>query len=247
MFRRALPWLLCVPALAACPGNSLEDFSGRELRVLILPTGSATSERFRFQAELVRVEPEAGCLRLHSDVEVLLNGVPLQVFQGSQPPNPDDPCGSAEAIPPTFNVTLEAAAFKGEPRNAVLEIRDGEERIVGEFQNFFARHTLVQLQPPQVLRPGEEVFLAWEPATDDLSLIETVALFTEGSEEALQVPVTPEAGGLRVTLPAQLPTGKAFMVARAANIPAVRCEGVLRCTGWVPTGNFPYVEVLIQP
>jgi len=247
MLRRALPWLLCVPLLAACPGNILEDFSGRELRFQILPTPKAGAERFRLQVELVRLAPEVGCLRLRKGVEVLLNGVPLQVFEGSQTPDPDGPCGSPEPIPPTFSVLLEAKAFTGEPRNAVLEIRDGDERIVGEFQNFFARHTLVQLQPPQVMRPGQEVFLAWEPATDDLSIIETVAFFTEGSEKAISVPVKPEAGGLRVTLPADLPPGKAFLVARAANIPALRCEGVAKCAAWVPTVNFPYVEVLIQP
>lgn len=246
MFRRSLPWLLCVPALAACPGNSLEDFSGRELRVLVKPTGSATSERFPFQAELVRVAPEAGCLRLHEGVEATLNGAPLQVFEGSQAPDPDGPCGSPFPLPPTFNASVEAEAFKGEPRNAVLEIRDGEERIVAEFQSFFARHTLAQAQPPQAMRPGQEVFLAWDPPTDDLSVIETVGVLTEG-REVIQVPVKPEVGGLRATLPADLPPGKAFMIARAAHIPAVRCEGVAKCTAWVPTGNFPYVEVLIAP
>lgn len=247
MLRRSLPWLLCVPFLAACPGNNLEEFSGRELRVQVLPTGSTTSERFSFRAELVRRAPEVGCLGLHSGVEATLNGVPLHVFEGSQTPDPDGPCGSPAPVPPTFSATVEAESFKGEPRNAVLEIRDGDERIVGEFQNFFARHTLAQAQPPQAMKPGEEVFLAWEPPTDDLSIIETVGIYVEGVEKAIQVPVKPEAGGLRATLPADLPAGRAFLIARAANIPAVRCEGVAKCTALVPTVNFPYVEVLIQP
>lgn len=247
MLRRSLPWLLCVPALAACPGNSLEDFSGRELRVQVLPTGSATSERFPLKAELVRVAPEVGCLGLHSGVEATLNGAPLHVFEGSKTPDPDGPCGSPAPVPPTFNASLGAGAFTGEQRNAVLEIRDGDARIVGEFLNFFARHTLVQQQPPQVVKPGAEVFLAWEPATDDLSVIEHVGLYVEGVEKAIEVPVKPEAGGLRATFPADLAPGRAYLIARAADIPAVRCEGVARCTAWVPTVNFPYVEVLIQP
>ncbi len=247
MLRRSLPWLLCLPALTACPGNSLEDFSSRELRVQVLPTGSATSERFPLEAELVRISPEAGCLRLHDGVEVTLNGAPLHVFAGSQTPDPDGPCGSPMPIPPTFNGSLEAATFKGEPRNAVLEIRDGDERIVAEYQNFFARHTLAQAQPPQAVKPGQEVFLAWDPPTDDLSLIDTLGVRVQGVSETLQVPVKPEVGGLRVTFPADLAPGRVFVVARSASIPAVRCEGVAKCTAMVPTVNFPLVEVLIQP
>jgi len=246
MLRRSLPWLLCVPLLAACPGNSLEDFSGRTLRVLILPT-SPTAERFGFQAELVRVTPEAGCLRLHEGVEATLNGAPLHVFEGSQTPDPDGPCGSPRPIPPTFNASLEAQSFKGEPRNAVMEIRDGDERIVAEFQNFFAPHTFARAQPPQAMRPGQEVFLAWNPPTDDLSAIEDIGLLTEGADKPIQVPARPEAGGLRVTLPADVPPGRAFLSARSASIPVLRCEGVAKCTAEVPTVNFPLVEVLIQP
>jgi hypothetical protein len=74
------------------------------------------------------------------------------------------------------------------------------------------------------VKPGEEIVLPWDPPTDDLSVIEEVFLL------GTRVPATPEAGGVRFTLPADIPTGRVKVVVRGSNIPVERCEGVALCT-----------------
>ncbi len=240
MRRRPLPLLLlCASVGGACSGNSLEDFSQRELRVQILPM-LGTQERVQFKAELVRIEAEAGCLRLEEGVTATLDGAPLQVYAGSPTPDGVDvegPCGSPVPVPPTFSTTLDVTRFRGEKGDAVLEIRDGDTRIVAEFPNFYAPHGIARTDPPQTVKPGQEVVLAWDPPTDDLSIVDSVGLFgpglTKPDGSATSVAVRPEAGGLRVTLPADLPAGSIRAVARSAHVPPARCEGVARCTALV--------------
>jgi hypothetical protein len=228
--------LLCASVGGACSGNSLEDFSRRELRVQVLPL-IGTREQVRFQAELVRIEAEAGCLRLESGVTATLDGAPLSVYEGSQTPDADGPCGSPVPVPPTFSLILDAARFTGAQGHAVLEIRDGDQRILAEFPHFYAPHGIARTDPPQTVRPGQEVVLAWDPPTDDLSIVEEVGLFgaglTKPDGSATTVAARPEAGGLRVTMPATLPSGSIGVVARSAYIPPTRCEGVARCTALV--------------
>jgi hypothetical protein len=227
--------------LVACSGNSLEDFSGRELWVVMLPPTEPNPERYGFKAELVRRKAEVGCLRLHDDVKATINGQPLNVFRGTTTPDPDGPCGSP-AVPPVFTTWVDAALFfEGEPRNAVVEIVDGDERIVAEYAHFFARHAFARPTSPLTAKPGQELFLAWDPPTDDLSIIEQV---TVGDR---RVPVRAEAGGLRLTLPADLPTGPVRVMSRASDIPAVRCEGVATCSAASMVIVGPSVEVDIQP
>ncbi len=246
MTRRAWAWLPCVCVLAACEsGNDLKEFSGRELSALMLPSGGTQpTPTYRFQGELVRRAAEVGCLALPSDVKVTLNGMPLQVFGGTQPPpsDPDGPCGATTVVPPTFGAALDAKLFlEGEPRNAVLEIQDGEERIVAEYQNFFARHSFAKLETPPTVKPGQELFLAWDPATDDLRVIEEVSI------GGRRVPARAEAGGLRFTVPADQPAGLVRVGARASDIPAVRCEGVALCTAASMVIVDRSVDIHVQP
>jgi len=237
--RSLLLGLLSVCLLAACePGNSLRSFSGRELRTVILPpSGSNSPTQVVFKAELVPKEPESGCLQLHPGVEATLDGIPLTVTPGMALTR-DGPCGEPG---PTFINPVDTALFFAAPRNAVLEIRDGGERIVAEFTHFFARHTFKQVSPTPTVKPGEELFLPWDPPTDDLSLIDKVALDSLGS-----VPAQPEAGGVRVTIPAELPEGALQVTARASAIPAERCEGVALCTAASLVISPRSAQVLVQ-
>ncbi len=238
MLRRSLPWLLCLPALTACPGDSLEDFSRRALRAQVERGGEG--EQPLFSARLDRLEPEEGCPRLRSSAKATLNGEPLQVMRGQEEPDGDLPCFEL----PTFALRLDRARFAGEPEDAVLEIQDGDERIVARYRNLFGRHGLARGASPQVVKPGQEVFLAWDPPTDDLSLVEVV-FYGESFVQA-----RPEAGGLRVTFPADLPAGP--LKVRAPGLPlapVVRCEGVRSCSavGDLVSPEEEEVEVLIQP
>lgn len=249
MSRRPLPLLLlCASVLGACSGNSLEDFSTRELRVGVNPI-AGDSTHVSFKAELVPLEAERGCKRLRSGVTATLDGVPITVYEGSQTPDPDGPCGSPEPIPPTFGIVLDASRFTGTQGNAVLEIRDGDERIVAEYQNLYAFHGIARTTPAQAVKPGQEVVLQWEPATDDLSIIEWVALLgpglTKANGAATRVTAVPEAGGLRVTMPNDLPSGSIGGVARSPYIPPVRCEGVAVCTAIVRAP--PPTELRVEP
>jgi hypothetical protein len=223
--RSLLLGLLSVCLLAACePGNSLKSFSGRHLRAVVLPpSGTDSRTQVVFKAELVLKEPESGCLQLHPGVEATLDGIPLKVTPGVALTR-DGPCSDPE-LWPTFINRVDAALFLGEPRNAVLEIRDGGDRIVVEYRNLFARHTFQQLSPAPTVKPGEEVFLPWDPPTDDLTLVTSASLDTVGV-----VPVRPEEGGVRLTIPPGFPEGPVQVSTRASVIPAERCEGVALCT-----------------
>lgn len=213
---RFFPFLLCATLLAGCErGDDLHRYSGRVLRVgMNGPSGS-------FVGVLERDKPESGCLQLHPDVTATFDGVPLQVFPGAPIIDPDL-CNSPDS-PPAFTGKLDPQLFMGEPRNGVMEIRDGDERITAEFRNFFARHAFAQIDPPPTVKPGEELFLPWDPPTDDLSA--TNEVFVLGAS----VPATPEAGGVRFTVPANTPTGRVKVDVRVSNIPFERCEGVVDC------------------
>jgi hypothetical protein len=223
--RSLLLGLLSVCLLAGCePGNSLKSFKGRHLRAVVLPPAAADDRsKVVFKAELILKEPEAGCLQLHPGVEATLDGIPLQVTPGVALTR-DGPCGDPE-IWPTFINPIDASLFLGEPRSAVLEIKDGDDRIVAEYINLFARHTFQQPATPPMVKPGQELFLPWDPPTDDLSSVETVAL-----DNLSLVPVRPEAGGVRLTIPADFPEGPVQVTTRASNIPTARCEGVAQCS-----------------
>lgn len=213
----ALPGLLCATLLTGCrPGDDLHRYSGRVLR-----TG-VTDPSGKFLATLVRDKPESGCLQLHPDVTATFDGVPLTVFPGAIIIDPDR-CNSPDS-PPAFTGTLDPALFQGEPRNGLMEIRDGDESIIAEFRNFFARHTFAQITPPPTVKPGEEIFLPWDPPTDDLSVVEEV--FVLGKS----VPATAEAGGVRFTVPTDTPTGRVKVDVRGSDIPFERCESVVDCT-----------------
>jgi hypothetical protein len=237
--RSLLLGLTCVWLLLACePGNSLKSFSGRELRTALrLPSENGT--RTLFVGELILRAPEYGCLQLHPGVTATLSDIPLQVTPGIALTR-DGPCGKGW---PSFFDPLDIQLFLGEPRNAVLEIRDGDDRIVAEFTNFFARHSFAQVSPAPTVKPGEEIFLPWDPPTDDLSIIEEVALGTPGKV----VPARPEAGGLRITIPADFPAGSTVVSARASDIPAERCEGVATCTASSLAVHPRVVQITVQP
>jgi hypothetical protein len=239
--RHLMLGLWCAGLLTACePGNSLKSFSGRELRAVLLPP-SGNGERVVFKAELIRKNPEAGCLQLRPDVTATLDGIPLTVTPGLALAA-DGPCSDPEQWP-TFIGPLDSQRFFEAPRNGVLEIRDGDERITAEYRNFFAPHTFAQPSPPPEARPGEELFLPWDPPTDDLSIMKEVAI----GEPGVLVPVRPAKGGLRVTLPADLPTGPTEVSARASDIPAERCEGVARCTAVSLLIVPRVVQIIVQP
>ncbi|MFL5345769.1 MAG: hypothetical protein ACJ8AT_13335 [Hyalangium sp.] len=214
---RPFSFLLCVTLLAGCErGNDLHRYSGRVLRVGI------TNSSGGFLATLVRNKPESGCLQLHPEVTATFDGIPLQVFPGAPIIDPDL-CNSPDS-PPAFTGRLDPQLFLGAPRNGVMEIRDGDESIIAEFRNFFGRHTFAQLNPPPSVKPGEELFLPWDPPTDDLSVIEKVTLLET------DVPARPEAGGVRFTIPSDTPTGRVKVIVRGSDIPVERCEGVAGCT-----------------
>jgi hypothetical protein len=249
MFPRWLP-LLCACVLAGCrDGDSLEDFSNRTLRIQVTPV--MEDSEFEFSAQLARDEPEAGCKRLSSGVTATLNGEPILVFQGTATPDPDGPCGSPP-IPPVFVLRGDAARFAGGPRDALLEVRDGDARIVAEFRNLIARHTLARPEAPLRVKPGQEVFLAWDPPSDELRGEVSVQLGdgVPGNETFLKG--TPEPGGVRITLPADLPTGPRTLWARPAEAPRapqVRCEGVESCSALISLGRQQkqQIEVLVEP
>ncbi|WP_224243514.1 hypothetical protein [Hyalangium gracile] len=232
LVRRALPGLLCASTLVACePGNDLERFSGRHLRATMV------SRDGNFLALLEQLKPEAGCLQLHPDVSASFDGTPLQVFPGGPIVDPDR-CFNA---PPNFTGKLDTDPFFGDPRNAVMEIQDGDERIVAEFTNYYARHGFELVAPPPAVKPGQEVFLKWEPPTDDISQFEAVTL--NGQE----VPATPEAGGVRFTIPSDFPAGRVdvYWVGEWL-IPAERCEGAALCTATTWPMGLPS-QLNIQP
>lgn len=214
--------LLSLCLLTACePGNSLESFKGRQLRASLLPaTGSEDRTKITFKAELILQEPEYGCLQLHPDVKATLNELPLVVTPGSAATR-DGPCGGAN---PTFINAVDLSLFLGEPRNGVLDIFEGDDHITAEFTNLFAKHTFAQPSPLPTVKPGEELFLAWDPPTDDLSQVSAASLDSLGT-----VPVRPEPGGVRLTIPESLPEGTVQVITQAPRIPAERCEGVAEC------------------
>jgi hypothetical protein len=244
MFRRSWP-LLCACALAGCrDGNRLQDFADRTL--VIGMTSLMEGSEFEFNARLAKDEPEAGCKRLSSSATATLNGEPILLFQGSQTPDPDGPCGSPP-VAPAFVLRGDAARFADGPRDALLEVRDGDERIVAEFRNLLARHTLARPEAPLVVKPGQEVFLAWDPPTDELPDGMFITLDNTRFVEAVE-----EAGGLRVTFPADLPAGPVKVWAQWTDpprIPRLRCEGVQSCAVSLGRGRREKqeVEVLIQP
>jgi hypothetical protein len=241
LLRYLMLGLWCAGLLVACePGNNLKSFSGRELRAVLLPP-SGSGERVVFKAELLPKAPEAGCLQLRPGVEATLNGTPLTVTPGLALAA-DGPCSDPEQFP-TFIGPLESQRFFEEPMNGVLEIRDGDERIVAEYRNFFAPHTFAQPTPPPSAKPGAELFLPWDPPTDDLSIMKEVVI----GEPGVRVPVRPAEGGLHVTLPADLPTGPTRVSARASNIPAERCEGVALCTAVSLLIVPRVVQITVQP
>ncbi len=236
----ALPVLLCATLLAGCqPGSDLDHFSGRWLRAVAgIPSRDGSKADFR--GELRPKEPEVGCSQLHPSVKATFDGKPLKVYPGPVPPLPDGPCGPANDMPLALG-SLDTELFYGEPRSAVLEFRDGDDHILAEYLNFFARHAFAQIEPILTVKPGEERFLPWDPPTDDLSVIEEVIIGER------HVPVRPEEGGLRITFPADLPAGTVRVVVRGASIPAVRCEGAALCTGDSLAIVDRSVQVSVQP
>jgi hypothetical protein len=66
-------------------------------------------------------------------------------------------------------------------------------------------------------------------------------------ETGRRVPVLPAEGGLRITLPADLPTGPTQVYARASDIPAERCEGVATCTAVSLLVVPRVVQITVQP
>ncbi|XXF77526.1 hypothetical protein P2318_31405 [Myxococcaceae bacterium GXIMD 01537] len=241
-------WLLLLSPLSGCAGDSLEAFSSRELRMQMRPSPKGeNAELYSLQVELVRREAEVGCLRLRDGVKVTLNGQPLKVYKGSETPDPDGPCG-APAVPPVFSASIHRALFfEGEPRNAVLEVIDGEERITAEYVNFFSRHSFARREAPLPVKPGQEVFLAWDPPTDDLAIIQEVAITGASLTKHFYVPARPGTGGLSITVPESLPAGAFRVVARASDIPTARCEGVAVCTGWSGVIVDRGVDLQVQP
>ncbi len=214
---QALPGLLCATLAAGCQrGDDLHRYSGRVLRAGVLDSSGG------FLATLDRDKPESGCLQLHPEVTATFDGVPLKVFPGSPIVDPDY-CNPLDS-PPAFTGTLDPQLFLGQPRNGVMEIRDGDETIIAEFRDFFGRHTFAQLNPPPSVKPGEELFLPWDPPTDDLSVIDEVFLLET------RVPARPEAGGMRFTVPSDMPPGRVKVVVRGSDISVERCEGVVSCT-----------------
>lgn len=230
---RALPGLLCAATLVACePGDDLSRFSGRELRA------SVNSFEGGLLAVLDRYQPErGGCLQLHPDVVATFDGVPLQVSPGGPVV---ERCDFPNDVP-FFTGKLDTAPFFDAPRNAVMEIRDGDEAIIAEFTNFFGRHTFTLIEPAPVVKPGEEVFLEWDTPTDDLSQLEGVSM------NGTVIPATLEGHGVRFTVPANFPTGR-FNVGHVGqvSIPAERCEGVARCSSY-PWPIYQFAQLNIQP
>ncbi len=249
MFQRSLPLLLCVWVLAGCrDGDRLSDFYQRKLLLQVTPVQEG--QEFRFSARLATDEPEAGCRRLDSGVTATLNGEPLSMFPGSETPDPDGPCGSP-VIYPNFHLRDDAARFVGPPRDGLLEIRDGDERIVAEFRNLLGRHTLARREAPLTVKPGQEVFLAWDPPTDVLSEPEPSVELLVGSGESRIVKAVPESGGLRVTFPVDLPAGtvKVGTAGVSPRLPLLRCEGIETCDAGLESRlrDEEKLEVTLQP
>lgn len=245
MFRHLLP-LLWACTLAGCrDGDSLSDFHQRKLILQVTPLRE--EGEFQFTARLQKDDIEAGCRRLDSGVTATLNGEPLVVFPGNGTPGSDGPCGSPPLLP-SFTLRGDAARFAGPPRDGLLEIRDGDERMVAEFRNLLGRHTLARLEAPLTVKPGQEVSLAWDPPTDELPPDETYILL----DNTRGVRAVPEAGGLRVTFPADLPAGPVKVRAQVVpqpRVPQLRCEGIETC-GVALDADLrapEELEVLIQP
>jgi hypothetical protein len=235
---RSFLLMLCVYLLAGCqPGDDLKDFSGRWLRAAMLVPASDGSVGFK--AELRRKEPEAGCIQLHPSAEASFDGQDLEVYPGSGAGIPDGPCGDPEQWP-TFIATMQVEQFLGEPHSGVLEIRDGDQRITAEFQNFFARHSFAAVESTPTVKPGSELFLAWDPPTDDLSEIDEVSV------GGAIVPAHPEAGGVRFTVPEDFTPGSVSVIARSSTIPAARCEGLALCSADSLVVSPPRIQVLVQ-
>jgi hypothetical protein len=222
--------------LMACePGNDLKQFSGRQLRLTMV------SNQGDLLAMLEQKLPETGCRQLHPDVVATFDGMPLTVDPGGRIVDPDR-CFNG---PPFFTGKLDTELFFGEPRNAVMEIRDGEERITAEFLNYYGRHGFALLDPIPVVKPGSEVVLPWDPPTDDISRLEEISL------NGVAVPATPEGSNVRFTVPANFPTGRTtvywlFKPGAESIIPPVRCEGVALCLANIAPLGAP-TQVDIQP
>src|SRR5262249_52159288 len=144
----------------ACePGNDLSRFSGRQLRLGMI------SYHGDIQVVLEQKAPEAGCLQLHPGVVATFDGVSFNVNPGGRIEDPDR-CLNG---PPVFSGKLDIEPFFGDPRSAVMEIRDGDEHVTAEFLNYYGRHGFALLDPIPVVKPGSEVVLPWDPPTDDIS------------------------------------------------------------------------------
>lgn len=246
--RFAVAGMLCVGwAVAGCSGDSLEDFSDRTL--VIQTAKQMGDERYLFSVKLQPQEPPSGCPSLHSGVEATLNGERLELYRGglaSDPGSPDAAQSGGPCAVPSGALWVDASRFQSEQsEDAVVEFRDGDRRMVAEFRNYFGRHTLARGETPLTVKPGQEVFLAWSPATDDLVGMDTLFL-----NRTTFLQARPEAGGVRVTLPEGLAAGSATVLAVGmARIPLVRCEGVAACEGSIPTQIYTeqVLDIQVQP
>jgi hypothetical protein len=126
----------------------------------------------------------------------------------------------------------------GAPENGLLELREGDDRVVMEVENLWAwRQFSPTPEELGTLHGGQQLDLQWMPETDRFSLNirddrASVSLMDVRSGESL-FPVQDTAlvgTRFQFQLPEELPSTEAeFSIRGRVNLPVLRCEGPSFC------------------
>lgn len=249
--RNAILAISALSILSAC-GTGLKGVSSAQIQVapdMISPTPGPGLNVFRIR---LLSDPAAGCVILSGDVRGTVNGGDAgEVFRGAREPR-ISLSGHPPCLPPSFEVPLSVA----DAPEVTVAFEDGEDRIAATYRSLGTTPSVTVTPPADGhLRVGSTMGLSWEPATDDLSE-QVWTLFPDipgGGERAINIPPETLPGGHgELAIPADFPTGPAYIQVRGHRKPAVSsCEGTVpvTCDSWYYMGgvdNAPQVFGMIR-
>jgi hypothetical protein len=179
-----------------------------------------------------------GCLQWSDAVEASFNGVAVSRIERGGP-YPGGDCYGLQA-----NASYAAPGGQPQPgehalpeatRDGVLELREGDTVLRMEVRDLYVPLPgPVWDGTPLQLRAGEEVFVAWSPASADLTEVVPRIVLQEGfagtDASAAPMPARQAVGGLWVGLPAGMAPGRYFLLFTGdARRQVTACSGPSRC------------------
>lgn len=196
---------LVVLLLPACGGASLRDFTSSELTLDLSAEG-------RLSLSLGAGGSPGSCRRLDGPLVATVNGRELQVDSrgGEVVTTAGWSCAAPE---------FTGAVLAGDDADALVEVADGETRLVLLARNAFA--------PRRLTASGyDDWSFLWVPTTDQ----EKVATWRHDDETGTRFgPVDFEGGVLLLDLQGEDLARGTLRVDGLASTPIDRCEGVARC------------------